>query len=105
MHCRDIADPLFLLVSELLYAAPHDGEIARNNLKLLHRLRRSCGCGGRWCGGDFVSETDDNQPDDGPQVLTISIASSPWDCHADDPDQSRDAGEQGRVMFARQSTT
>ena len=99
---------LFLLGSELLYAVPHDGEIARNGLELLHQLR-SCGRGGRWCGlsdkrwlrkcrmrghltgrggarllgcnvdvgGDFVVETDDSQPSDGVQVLTISFASSP----------------------------
>jgi hypothetical protein len=38
---------LFLLGSELLYAVPHDGEIARNGLELLHQLRRSCGRSGR----------------------------------------------------------
>src|SRR6266478_4007658 len=36
---------LFLLGSELFYAAPHDIEIGRQGLKLLHRVRGSCSHG------------------------------------------------------------
>jgi hypothetical protein len=40
---------MLLLGSELLYAAPQDGEISCHGLKLLHQFRRRCGRGGRWC--------------------------------------------------------
>jgi hypothetical protein len=60
---------------------------------------RSRGIASSWCansgdvvaaagadaGGDFIIEIDDNQPSDGVQVLTISIASSPLDSQTDDP--------------------
>src|SRR6266571_6227150 len=32
--------------------------------------------------GDFVVETDNNQPSDGARATTISLAASPWDCQA-----------------------
>jgi hypothetical protein len=51
-RCRNVLGQLFLLSSELLYAAPHGVE------------------------ADFVFETDKNQPSDGARVTTISFASS-----------------------------
>ena len=35
--------------------------------------------------GDFVVETDNNQPSDGARATTISLAASPWDCQASVP--------------------
>src|SRR5712671_1292077 len=32
--------------------------------------------------GDFVVETDNNQPSNGARATTISLAASPWDCQA-----------------------
>jgi hypothetical protein len=43
LQCRNVLGHLFLLGSELFYAAPHDIEIERQGLKLLHRARGSCG--------------------------------------------------------------
>jgi hypothetical protein len=42
---RDVLGHLFLLGGQLLYAAPHDIEIGRQGLKLLHRVRGSCSHG------------------------------------------------------------
>src|SRR6266478_9341904 len=32
--------------------------------------------------GDFVVETENNQPSNGARATTMSLAASPWDCHA-----------------------
>jgi hypothetical protein len=47
VQCRNVLGHLFLLGSELLYAAPHDIEIGRQGLKLLHRVSGSCSHGWR----------------------------------------------------------
>jgi len=39
---RNALGNLFLLGSDLFYAAPHDREIERQGRKLLRRVRRSC---------------------------------------------------------------
>jgi len=47
VQSSSVSGHLFLLGSKLFYAAPHDIEIGRQGLKLLHRVRGSCGHGWR----------------------------------------------------------